>query len=89
MHSTKRITSHGSINIPVQLRREMGLTPKDALDVGMDEQGRIVLTQHNPKCIFCNSEEELVLFKGRRICKECCWKALELFEKQKGGVVHE
>lgn len=89
MHSTKRITSHGSINIPVQLRRDMGLSPKDALDVGLDERGRIVLTPHNPKYVFCGSEKDQVVFRGRHICKECCWEALKLFEKQKGGETDE
>lgn len=77
MHSMKRISSHGSVSIPVKLRRELNMQPRDALDVTTDASGNIILSPHNPRCALCGSTEQLALIKGKRICRVCCLTALE------------
>lgn len=86
MRSVKRISSHGSVSIPVQMRRELNMQPKDALDVSVDSKGNIVLSPHNPRCIICGSQDRLTTLSGKRICEACCWAALELL--QEGGEGH-
>lgn len=83
MQSVKRVSSHGSINIPVHMRRELNLQPKDAMDVEISADGNIVIKQHNPRCVFCGNTEELAVVAGRKICKGCCRKAWSLL--QEGG----
>lgn len=78
MRHTKRITSHGSVSIPVALRRELGIRERDAMDLEVDGQGRILLQPHVPRCIFCGREEELVTMSGKRLCGPCCRKAMAL-----------
>lgn len=69
--NTKRITKSGGISIPVGLRRELSLQPGDALDVEVDNKGRVILAPHLPRCVFCGSTEEVVTFNGKGICHAC------------------
>lgn len=82
MRHTKHVTSHGSVSIPVAVRRELGIRERDAMDLEVDGQGRILLQPHVPRCILCGGEEELAALSGKRICGPCCRKALALL---KGG----
>ena len=50
----KKITSHGSINIPRVLRTEMGLEERDPVEV-VAEDNRIVVRPYNLRCIFCGT----------------------------------
>lgn len=86
MRSVKRISSHGSVSIPVQMRRELNMQPRDAVDVSADQDGNIILKPHNPRCVFCGETESLALLFGKRICQECCRKAMELL--QEGGAAN-
>ena len=46
MHNVKRITSHGSVSIPVAIRRSLGIQARDALDVSVNDKGQIILEPH-------------------------------------------
>ena len=80
MKHTKRITSHGSVSIPVAVRRELGIRERDAMDLEVDGQGRIQLQPHVPRCILCGGEGDTVQVAGKRICRGCSRKALALWE---------
>lgn len=69
--NTKRIARSGSIGIPVGLRREQNLQPGDAMDVEVDNNGRVILTPHLPRCVFCSGTEEVHLYRGKGICRTC------------------
>lgn len=66
----KKVTSHGSISIPVAMRRELGIEPKDPMTVEM-ANGRIVISPYSLRCNFCGSTESVHRFKGKGICEEC------------------
>ena len=66
----KKITSHGSINIPRVLRTEMGLEERDPVEV-VAEDNRIVVRPYNLRCIFCGTTENVKNFKNKGICGEC------------------
>lgn len=82
MNHVKKITSNGSVNIPIDIRRRLGILERDPVDVDVDGQGRIILTAHVPRCVFCGTEEDTAVLHGRRICRACCLQALE---RMKGG----
>lgn len=67
----KRISSHGSVNIPVQMRRELGLEPRDPLEVSVNRDGDIVLQPYVPRCIFCGGREDVHRISGRYVCTSC------------------
>ena len=66
----KKITSHGSINIPRVLRTAVGLEERDAAEV-VAEDNRIVVRPYNLRCIYCEATENVKNFKNKGICGEC------------------
>lgn len=81
----KKITSHGSISIPVAMRRELGIEPKDpmVLQAGV---GGIWITPYVLRCNFCGETEKVREFRGKGICMTCAAElAAEALEKSEGG----
>lgn len=78
--SFKKISSHGSVNIPVQLRRELGLEPRDPVEVSVNGDGDIVLRQYTPRCIFCGGQERVRKVSGRYVCRPCARRVYEEME---------
>ncbi len=67
----KKVTSHGSISIPIAMRRALGIEPKDAMAVE-EENGCIRIRPYRPRCIFCgDAEGDVRLYKGKGICSAC------------------
>lgn len=66
----KKITSHGSINIPRMMRAEMGLEERDPVEVTV-EDNRIVVKPYNLRCIFCGTVENVRNYKNKGICVAC------------------
>ena len=72
----KKMTSHGSINIPVAMRRELGIEPKDPMVVEQDGGG-IRIKPYTLRCIFCGTEDGITKLHGRGICRACAAMAAE------------
>lgn len=77
----KKMTSHGSISIPVAMRRELGIEPKDPMVVE-EHQGEIRIRPYTLRCNFCGVTEGVHEFHGKGICEAC---AAKVFEKLGGG----
>ncbi len=69
----KKVTSHGSVSIPIAIRRELGIEPRDPLVVET-EQGRIILSPYQVRCTFCGTAEDVKPFCGKGICTGCMEK---------------
>ena len=65
-----KVDALGRIVIPVRLRRSLGLKTNDPLEVYTNDD-EIVLRKYIPVCVFCGSEEELILYKSKYVCAEC------------------
>ena len=59
----KKMTSHGSISIPVAMRRELGIEPKDPMIVE-EHQGEIRIKPYTLRCNFCGTTEDVHEFHG-------------------------
>ena len=70
----KKMTSHGSISIPVAMRRELGIEPKDPMIVE-EHQGEIRIKPYTLRCNFCGTTEDVHEFHGKGICEACATKA--------------
>lgn len=79
----KKLSSHGSINIPVAMRREIGLQGGDPMEVSLD-RGVVTVKPYTPRCMFCGRTEGVKKLFGKGICPECTSKALRLIEE--GGI---
>ena len=66
----RRIDHLGRIVVPVELRRLFGIEPGDELEISVRD-GAIALVKVETRCVFCNSEEGLVAFRGKRVCTGC------------------
>jgi transcriptional pleiotropic regulator of transition state genes len=66
----RKVDELGRIVIPIELRRTMGIEEKDALEIYVDNE-KIILKKYEPACIFCGNEENVVIYKGKNLCKNC------------------
>jgi|GEM_PF-758418 len=68
----KKISKSGSITLPSALRREFGLAEGERFKIVVDsEDGTILLKRTNGQCLFCRSENRLIVYMGRFVCAEC------------------
>lgn len=67
----KKITSKGGLNIPIKLRREMGIENGDPMEIEVNDQNNLVISAYNPRCIFCGSQEIIIRQNGKGICQNC------------------
>lgn len=80
MGKFKKIGKSGGITIPAELRRDLGIDSGSAVDLVVD-RGNIIVKPYVPKCLFCESDREVLVYKNKRICSKCI--------KEIGGLIHE
>ena len=67
---TRKVDELGRIVLPIELRRMLDISEKDALEIYVDGSS-IVLRKYQPSCIFCDEFKDVVNFKGKNICATC------------------
>lgn len=71
----RKVDELGRIVLPIELRRTLDISERDALEIYVDGAS-IVLKKYQPACIFCDSAQDVSLYKGKNICA-CCLKELK------------
>lgn len=71
MINFKKISKSGSIGIPVSLRREYGINQGDSFEISVNDKGNIILNRHVTRCMFCDSTENVTIFKSKPVCNKC------------------
>ncbi|MBE6839532.1 MAG: AbrB/MazE/SpoVT family DNA-binding domain-containing protein [Ruminococcus sp.] len=66
----RKIDELGRIVLPIELRRTLDIAEKDAVEIYVDKD-TIILKKYKSSCVFCNSGEDIVEFKGKCVCPEC------------------
>ena len=66
----RKVDELGRIVLPVELRRTLDISERDELEIYLDDD-RVVMKKYEPSCIFCNSSQGLVIYRGKNICMEC------------------
>ena len=46
----------------------------DPIEIYVDDD-TIILRKHDPSCVFCGSNKDIIAYRGKNICAECA-KAL-------------
>jgi transcriptional pleiotropic regulator of transition state genes len=64
------VDSLGRIVLPIELRRILNINCKDPVEIFVDED-KIVLKKYQPSCIFCDSMDDIKVYKGRNVCSKC------------------
>ena len=60
----------GRIVLPKELRRVFNIDNEDFLEIFVEDD-RIILKKYEPSCIFCDSMDDIVEYKGKKVCKAC------------------
>ncbi len=58
------------IVIPKELCKKLGIEPKDALEIFVEDT-KIILGKYEPSCIFCKEVHNTVMYKKKLICEKC------------------
>lgn len=66
----RRVDELGRVVIPIELRRTMEISEKDALEIYVDGES-IILKKYEPACIFCGNAKDVINYKGKNICPDC------------------
>lgn len=66
----RRVDELGRVVLPIELRRNLQIERKDALEIYVDGE-KIILKKYEPACIFCGNAESMQTFRDRNICSTC------------------
>ena len=66
----RKVDELGRIVLPIEMRRTLDIAEKDALEIYV-EGASVILKKYKPSCIFCDSNKDIVQFKGKNICPKC------------------
>ena len=66
----RKVDELGRIVLPIELRRTLGIEERDALEIYV-EGNTVILRKYQPSCVFCDSADDVVNFKGKNICRKC------------------
>lgn len=68
----RKVDELGRIVIPIELRRNLGIEQRDALEIYIEGE-RIILKKYEPACIFCGTadEDEMIHYENKNICRPC------------------
>ena len=56
----RRVDELGRIVLPIELRRTLDITERDALEIYV-EGSSVILKKYRPSCIFCDGVKDLSL----------------------------
>ena len=66
----RKVDELGRVVLPIELRRNLNIEEKDALEIYVDGNS-VILKKYEPDCIFCGNARDIVNFKGKNICSAC------------------
>lgn len=73
----RKVDELGRIVLPIEMRRTLDIAEKDALEIYV-EGASVILKKYKPSCIFCDSNKDIVQFKGKNVCPKCLRELTEL-----------
>ena len=66
----RKVDELGRVVLPIELRRTLDIEEKDSLEIYVDDD-TIILKKYQPACIFCDNARDVVVYKGKNVCKSC------------------
>ena len=66
----RNVDELGRIVIPKEMRKKMDIANSDPVEIYV-EGNKIILTKYHPSCSFCGGENDVLEFKGKKICSLC------------------
>ena len=72
----RQVDELGRVVLPIELRRTLNIDKKDSLEIYVDGNN-IILKKYEPACIFCQSSDDVITYKGKNICTNCMKEMLK------------
>jgi transcriptional pleiotropic regulator of transition state genes len=69
----RRIDELGRIVLPIEIRKNLNIENRDTVEIFVEED-KIILKKYEPACIFCGNADDVIMFNGKLICRECVEK---------------
>ena len=66
----RKVDDLGRIVLPVEMRRLFGIRPGDEMVITVDGGG-IQLRKVEVRCVFCDGDDGLRLYKEKQLCTGC------------------
>ena len=66
----RKVDELGRIVLPIELRRNLDIAEKDALEIYVDGSS-VILRKYEPCCVFCSDSSDVVNYKEKNICLSC------------------
>lgn len=66
----RKVDELGRVVLPIELRRTLDISPRDPLEIFIEED-TVILKKYQPACIFCAQAENVEPFKGKNLCSAC------------------
>lgn len=66
----RKVDNLGRVVIPIELRRNLDIDVKDALEIFVEDD-QIILKKYAPACIFCGQAKGVQTYKNKNICPTC------------------
>lgn len=76
--SIRAIDELGRIVLPTEIRQKLDIRTNEKICL-IERDDEIVLKKYKPSCAFCGSEETLVMYNKKYICKDCSQSINSLF----------
>lgn len=73
----RKVDELGRIVLPIEMRRTLDIAEKDALEIYV-EGASVILKKYKPSCIFCDSNKDIIQFKGKNVCPKCLRELTDL-----------
>ena len=66
----RRIDDLGRIVLPIEIRKNLNIGNRDAVEIFIDED-KVILKKYEPACIFCDNADDVILYCNKLVCREC------------------
>lgn len=82
----RRIDDLGRVVIPMELRRTLGITEGDPLEIFVDGD-KIILRKYQPGCYLCGDVEgHMHDFYGKQVCTKCVKQVVQYSNKIEASI---
>lgn len=73
----RKVDELGRVVLPIELRRNLDINEKDALEIFVDDE-KIILKKYEPADIFSGSMDDLIDYKGKKISKATVYELAKM-----------
>ena len=76
----RQIDEAGRLVLPKELRMMFSLDGDTSSVEIFTDNDKIILRKYAPSCVFCDTADDVVDFKGKKVCPNCIKKLQSIVE---------